>query len=149
MLSHMPLVSRSNPCTNVDPADRVTLDEPINMAFLVVLEWMTPAEQVAFILHDVFGGPFTEVAEIVGRTPAACRQLASSTRRTFARRRLPRRRQYSRPDVGDGGDSLLERLDGARVSAAHDGWRPKSGVNRWAWFRASWSGYSMVLTLCG
>ncbi|MFF4416732.1 RNA polymerase sigma factor SigJ [Streptosporangium sp. NPDC001559] len=65
----------------VDPADRVTLDESVNMAFLVVLESMTPAERVAFILHDVFRYAFTEVAEIVGRTPAACRQLASSARR--------------------------------------------------------------------
>ena len=63
-----------------DPADRVTLDESVTMAFLVVLETMTPAERVAFVLHDVFGYPFTEVAEIVGRTPAACRQLASSAR---------------------------------------------------------------------
>ncbi|MEV0381535.1 sigma factor, partial [Nonomuraea sp. NPDC050643] len=51
----------------VDPADRVTLDESVNMAFLVVLESMTPAERVAFILHDVFRYPFAEVAEIVGR----------------------------------------------------------------------------------
>jgi ketosteroid isomerase-like protein len=51
------------------------------MAFLVVLEAMTPAERVAFILHDVFRYPFAEVAEVVGRTPAACRQLASSARR--------------------------------------------------------------------
>nr|WSX74462.1 RNA polymerase sigma factor SigJ [Streptomyces sp. NBC_00899] len=65
----------------VDPADRVTLDESVNLAFLVVLEAMTPAERVAFILHDVFCHTFTEVAEIVGRTPAACRQLASSARR--------------------------------------------------------------------
>jgi RNA polymerase sigma factor (sigma-70 family) len=64
-----------------DPADRVTLDESVNMAFLVVLESMTPAERVAFILHDVFRYPFAQVAEIVGRTPAACRQLASSARR--------------------------------------------------------------------
>jgi RNA polymerase sigma factor (sigma-70 family) len=64
----------------VDPADRVTLDESINMAFLVVLESMTPAERVAFIMHDVFRYPFVELAEIVGRTPAACRQLASSAR---------------------------------------------------------------------
>jgi RNA polymerase sigma factor (sigma-70 family) len=64
-----------------DPADRVTLDESVNMAFLVVLESMTPAERVAFILHDVFAHSFAEVAEIVGRTPAACRQLASSARR--------------------------------------------------------------------
>jgi RNA polymerase sigma factor (sigma-70 family) len=65
----------------VDPADRVTLDESINMAFLVVLDSMTPAERVAFVLHDVFRYSFAEVAEIVGRTPAACRQLASSARR--------------------------------------------------------------------
>ena len=64
-----------------DPGDRVTLDESVSMAFLVVLESMTPAERVAFILHDVFRYPFAEVAEIVGRTPAACRQLASSARR--------------------------------------------------------------------
>jgi RNA polymerase sigma factor (sigma-70 family) len=64
-----------------DPADRVTLDESVSMAFLVVLEAMTPAERVAFILHDVFGYSFAEVAQIVGRTPAACRQLASSARR--------------------------------------------------------------------
>jgi RNA polymerase sigma-70 factor, ECF subfamily len=67
--------------TTADPADRVTLDESVNMAFLVVLEAMTPAERVAFILHDVFRYPFAEVAEVVGRTPAACRQLASSARR--------------------------------------------------------------------
>jgi RNA polymerase sigma factor (sigma-70 family) len=66
---------------SVDPADRVTLDETINMAFLVVLESTTPAERVAFILHDVFRYPFAEVAEIIRRTPAACRQLASSARR--------------------------------------------------------------------
>ncbi|GAA0947565.1 RNA polymerase sigma factor SigJ [Nonomuraea longicatena] len=64
-----------------DPADRVTLDESVNMAFLVVLESMTPAERVVFILHDVFRYPFAEVAEIVGRTPVACRQLATSARR--------------------------------------------------------------------
>ncbi|TDC85388.1 sigma-70 family RNA polymerase sigma factor [Nonomuraea deserti] len=72
-----------------DPADRVTLDESINMAFLVVLESMTPAERVAFILHDVFRYPFAEVAEIVGRTPAACRQLASSARRRLRAARTP------------------------------------------------------------
>src|SRR5262249_20604027 len=67
--------------TTADPADRITLDESVNMAFLVVLDSMTPAERVAFILHDVFGYPFAEIAQIVGRAPAACRQLASSARR--------------------------------------------------------------------
>src|SRR5262249_46083650 len=57
-----------------DPADRVTLDESVSMAFLVVLESMTPAERVALILHDVFRYSFAEVAAITGRTPAACRQ---------------------------------------------------------------------------
>ena len=75
--------------TTVDPADRVTLDESVNMAFLVVLESMTPAERVAFILHDVFRYPFAEVAEIVGRTPAACRQLASSARRRIRASKAP------------------------------------------------------------
>ena len=64
-----------------DPADRITLDESVSMAFLVMLESMTPAQRVAFILHDVFRYPFADVAEITGRTPAACRQLASSARR--------------------------------------------------------------------
>ncbi|WP_113703497.1 RNA polymerase sigma factor SigJ [Nonomuraea lactucae] len=72
-----------------DPADSVTLDESINMAFLVVLESMTPAERVAFILHDVFRYSFAEVAEIVGRTPAACRQLASSARRRIRASQAP------------------------------------------------------------
>jgi len=72
-----------------DPADRITLDESINMAFLIVLDSMTPAERVAFILHDVFRYPFGEVAEIVGRTPAACRQLATSARRRVRASQAP------------------------------------------------------------
>ena len=59
------------------------------MAFLVVLESMTPAERVAFILHDVFRYPFAEVARIVGRSPAACRQLASSARRRIRASQAP------------------------------------------------------------
>jgi RNA polymerase sigma-70 factor (ECF subfamily) len=75
--------------TEADPADRVTLDESVNMAFLVVLDSMTPAERVAFILHDVFRYPFPEVATIVGRTPAACRQLATSARRRLRTSQTP------------------------------------------------------------
>lgn len=75
--------------TSVDPADRVTLDESVNMAFLVVLESMTPAERVAFILHDVYGYPFDQVAEVTGRSPAACRQLASSARRRLRDAQAP------------------------------------------------------------
>ncbi|HEY7050312.1 MAG TPA: RNA polymerase sigma factor SigJ [Jatrophihabitantaceae bacterium] len=72
-----------------DPADRVTLDESVNMAFMVVLESMTPAERVAFILHDVFRYSFAEVGRIVGRTTAACRQLASSARRRLSTAQAP------------------------------------------------------------
>ncbi|NBE95155.1 sigma-70 family RNA polymerase sigma factor [Nonomuraea sp. KC401] len=72
-----------------DPADRVTLDESVNMAFLVVLDAMAPAERVAFVLHDVFRYSFAEVAEIVGRTPAACRQLAWLARRRIRASQAP------------------------------------------------------------
>jgi RNA polymerase sigma factor (sigma-70 family) len=72
-----------------DPADRVTLDESVSMAFLVVLDSMTPAERVAFVLHDIFGYPFAEVATIAGRSPAACRQLASHARRRVRETQLP------------------------------------------------------------
>ncbi len=86
----------------VDPADRVTLDESITMAFLVVLESMTPAERVAFTLHDVSRYSFAEVAEIVGRTPAACRQLASSARRRIHASQAPAGGPIPIPDSAGG-----------------------------------------------
>ncbi|WP_436847617.1 RNA polymerase sigma factor SigJ [Streptomyces avermitilis] len=70
-----------------DPADRITLDESVSMGMLVVLDSITPAERVAFVLHDVFCMPYAEIAETVGRTPAACRQLAASARRRIAGQR--------------------------------------------------------------
>ncbi|PSL04623.1 RNA polymerase sigma-70 factor (ECF subfamily) [Haloactinopolyspora alba] len=73
-----------------DPAERVSLDESLSMALLVVLESMTPAERVAFVLHDVFGYPFTDVGDIVGRSPQACRQLASAARRHVREQRQRR-----------------------------------------------------------
>lgn len=79
----------TGPAEPADPADRITLDESVSMAFLVVLESMTPAERVAFVLHDVFRYPFAEVAAIVGRSPAACRQLASSARRRVRAAQAP------------------------------------------------------------
>jgi RNA polymerase sigma-70 factor (ECF subfamily) len=64
-----------------DPADRVTLDEEVSFAMLRVLEALSPAERTAFVLHDVFGHSFAQVADAVGRTPDAARQLASRARR--------------------------------------------------------------------
>jgi RNA polymerase sigma-70 factor, ECF subfamily len=63
-----------------DPADRVTLDESIRLALLVVLERLSPGERVAFVLHDIFGVPFDTVAETVGRPEATCRQFARRAR---------------------------------------------------------------------
>ncbi|WP_367141182.1 MULTISPECIES: RNA polymerase sigma factor SigJ [Streptomyces] len=63
------------------PEDRVTLDESVGIALLTVLEKLAPAERTALILHDVFSIPFTEIAEVVGRTPTSVRQLASRARR--------------------------------------------------------------------
>lgn len=71
----------------VDPLEHVTLDESVSVALMVVLESLTPAERVAFVLHDVFAMPFTEIAETVGRTPDATRQLASQARRRIRERR--------------------------------------------------------------
>ncbi|UXY25457.1 RNA polymerase sigma factor SigJ [Streptomyces sp. HUAS TT20] len=113
----------------VDPADRVTLDESVSMAFLVVLDAMTPAERVAFILHDVFRYPFAEVAEIVGRTPAACRQLAASARRRVrtpqpdaasAARRAEIVRDFKQAWEAKDIDALIGLLD-PEVTATGDG----------------------------
>jgi len=119
-----------------DPADRVTLDESVSMAFLVVLESMTPAERVALILHDVFGYAFAEVGQITGRTPAACRQLASSARRRIRASQPPASpaprqaglvRDFKRAWEAKDINALVELLDpgatmtadgGGRVSAA-------------------------------
>jgi RNA polymerase sigma-70 factor (ECF subfamily) len=67
-----------------DPADRVTLADTVRYALLVVLEQLSPAERTAWVLHDLFGMPFDDVARAVGRSPAAVRQLASRARRHVA-----------------------------------------------------------------
>ena len=63
-----------------DPADRVSLDERVSFALMVVLETLSPAERTAWVLHELFGMPFPEIARVVGRSPAAVRQLASRAR---------------------------------------------------------------------
>ena len=64
-----------------DPEQEVLLADSVGLALLVVLETLTPAERLAFVLHDLFAVPFNEIAPIVGRSPAAARQLASRARR--------------------------------------------------------------------
>ena len=68
----------------LDPADRITLDDNVRIALQLVLQRLTPPERTAFVLHDVFQYPFEAIGDIVGRTPAACRQLAARARRTIA-----------------------------------------------------------------
>jgi RNA polymerase sigma-70 factor (ECF subfamily) len=83
-----PVVSRED---GVDPEQQALLAEGVGLALLVVLDTLTPAERLAFVLHDLFAVPFDEIAPIVGRSPTAARQLASR-----ARRRV--RRQAAVPD---------------------------------------------------
>src|ERR671915_298035 len=64
-----------------DPADEAEMADAVGPALLVVLDTLAPAERLAFVLHDLFGVPFDEIAPIVGRSPTAARQLASRARR--------------------------------------------------------------------
>jgi len=64
----------------VDPADRVTLDDNVRLALLVMLQRLGPAERVVFVLHDIFQVPFDVIAQTVGRPAATCRQLARRAR---------------------------------------------------------------------
>lgn len=97
--------------TSPDPADVVADADRVSVALLVVLERLTPAERIAFVLHDVFGRPFAEVAEVIQRTSPAARQLASR-----ARRRL---REASEPARSD--RRRARRLVDAWLKAVQDG----------------------------
>ena len=83
------------PTTGIDPEQEVVLGDSVGVALLVVLETLAPAERVAFVLHDLFAVPFDEIAPIVGRSPAATRQLASR-----GRRRVQGSRAHPDADVG-------------------------------------------------
>ncbi|MET8101378.1 RNA polymerase sigma factor SigJ [Streptomyces sp. NPDC005236] len=73
-----PVVS---PLDRIDPEQEVLLADSVGLALLVVLETLEPAERLAFVLHDMFAVPFDDIAPVVGRNPAATRQLASRARR--------------------------------------------------------------------
>jgi RNA polymerase sigma factor (sigma-70 family) len=87
-----PVVS---PEDGLDPEQQALLAEGVGLALLVVLETLGPAERLAFVLHDMFGMPFEEIAAIVGRSPTAARQLASR-----ARRRVQGSAPVPDPDLG-------------------------------------------------
>lgn len=133
----------------IDPLDRITLDESVSVALMVVLESLTPAERVAFVLHDVFAMPFAEIAETVGRSPEATRQLASQARRRVRERRAGAAsrqqhdavaRAFAEATMTGQLSTLIALLDpnvvlrsdgGGRVSAAR---RPVVGADRVARF---------------
>jgi RNA polymerase sigma-70 factor, ECF subfamily len=73
-----PLISRAD---DLDPEQEALLADSVGLALLVVLEMLSPAERLAFVLHDMFAVPFDEIAPVVGRSPEAARQLASRARR--------------------------------------------------------------------
>ena len=78
--THLPDLVLS-PEDGIDPEQEALLGDSVGLAMFVVLESLTPAERVAFVLHDVFAVSFDEIAEIIDRTPTAARQLASRARR--------------------------------------------------------------------
>ena len=73
-----PIISHES---GVDPEQEALLADSVGLALLVVLETLTPAERLAFVLHDMFAVPFEEIAPMLERSPAAARQLASRARR--------------------------------------------------------------------
>lgn len=75
-----PLVEHLQRGPASDPAEHVTLDDTVRIALLTVLHTLSPAERVAFVLHDLFGLTFEAISEIVGRSPTATRKLASRAR---------------------------------------------------------------------
>jgi RNA polymerase sigma factor (sigma-70 family) len=103
-----PIVTRAEA---ISPEDEAVLSDSVGLALLVVLETLTPAERLAFVLHDMFAVPFEEIGEMVGRTPEASRQLASR-----ARRRVQGAAPVPDPDLNE-----QRRVVDAFFAAAHSG----------------------------
>jgi RNA polymerase sigma factor (sigma-70 family) len=122
------------------PDEEAALADSVGLALLVVLDTMGPAERLAFVLHDMFGLPFEDIAPVVDRTPAAARQLASRGRRRVRSAELPtperdlaRQRRvvdaFFRAARGGDFESLVALLDPDVVLRADAGdWRPALSV---------------------
>src|SRR5690242_18321687 len=103
-----PVVDRAD---GVDPEHEALLADSVGLALLVVLETLTPAERLAFVLHDMFGVPFEQIAPLVDRSPQAARQLASRARR----------RVRARPTVPDVDVAAQRQVVDAFLAAARSG----------------------------
>ncbi|MFG2885959.1 sigma-70 family RNA polymerase sigma factor [Streptomyces sp. NPDC048297] len=101
---------RPAPSSEPDPAQDALLADSVGVALLVVLDTLTPAERLAFVLHDLFAVPFDEVAGVLGRQPAAARQLASRARR-----------RVRGAEASDSGPGRQRALVTAFLAAARDG----------------------------
>lgn len=100
-----------------DPADRITLDDEVRRALAVVLDQLSPAERATFLLHDVFGIPFERIAEFVGRTPSACRQLASRARRSIRDSQPSAPRTAPHPELAAVVESFIAACAGGDLEA--------------------------------
>ena len=100
-----------DPTGVTSPEDEALLADSVGLALLVVLDTLAPAERLAFVLHDMFSVPFEEIAPIVGRTPAAARQLASRARR----------RVQSDPAFPDASSATQRELVTAFLAASREG----------------------------
>jgi Sigma-70, region 4 len=131
-----PVVS---PEAGVEPEDEALLADSVGLALLVVLDALPPAERLAFVLHDMFAVPFDEIGPMVGRSPAAARQLASRARRRIQEAPTPDRDPSRQRAVVDaffaaapGGDfeALVAVLDPEIVLRSDHGTLPGSAVLR-------------------
>ncbi len=103
-----PIVDRAD---SVDPEHEALLADSVGLALLVILETLTPPERLAFVLHDMFGVPFEEIAPLIDRSPPAARQLASRARR----------RVRTRPTTPDVGVAAQREVVDAFLAAAREG----------------------------
>ena len=99
------------PVISTTPEDEAVMADSVGLALLVVLETLSPTERLAFVLHDMFGVPFEEIASLIDRSPQAARQLASRARR----------RVRARPTTPDAGVSAQWEAVDAFLAAAREG----------------------------
>ena len=134
-----PVLEYSEPAENADPASEQELADELGVAFLLALESLSPLERVVFILHDVFAYSFAEVASIIEREPASCRQLASRARKAIkaARPRYPATTESAKAvalafqhAVRNGDIDALTRLLGENVNFVSDGGGKVAAVSK-------------------
>jgi RNA polymerase sigma-70 factor (ECF subfamily) len=113
-----PIVGRAE--EGIDPEHEALLADGVGLALLVVLETLTPAERLAYVLHDMFSVPFEEIGAIVNRSPEAARQLASRARRRIRTAHTTPRHHHD-PEAAAHQEEEQEEVVEAFLAAARDG----------------------------